>query len=537
MANGNASFSRRSALKLLGLGAGSAIFANLLAACSQSAPASPTTAPSTAAGPTSAPTSAPPTTAPTTAPTSAPTTPTTAASPTTAAAVAPTAATSGAATTSAASAGAVVPSAAKGSLPATTITIAFFAGPEADAHVRLAPKFTELTGGKVQVKVDQIARDDYDAKWLATMQSHSTSWDVIHDNASRFKLSGPAGFFAPLDKFMSNKDLFNADAFNAGDFPPALLQLFQYQGKQMLFPQEASALMLFYRTDLLQKYAGIDGPPETGWDWDTLISLCKSMLPKIQAAGVKNLYPLLLGVKSTSHAGIHALQSVWGAGQEAFDATFHPQFSQPKSVDIMTKTTDMLLKDKIVSPAITGDEYPEVLTAYQQGQAVIALQWNAAAPTVLDPKASPQTAGKTAFNLYPYVKAAGPDVNRVYPSVHAVGVSAFGKQQDVAFEYVAWFTSPGTARDYVTNGGGSSGRKSLLTDPDIVKANPQYPWLLKGLAQYHAMPDMTADDYVVTNLLSPDINAIWTGQVPVKDGLAKTDKDITTYLQQKGILK
>jgi ABC-type glycerol-3-phosphate transport system substrate-binding protein len=470
--------------------------------------------------------------------TSAPAQPTavTGASPTAAPTVAPT---SGAvvATPTAAALAPVAPKAASGSLPATTLTIAFFAGPEADAHVRLGPRFTEYTGGRVKVKVDQIARADYDAKWLATMQSRSSSWDVIHDNAVRFKLSGPAGFFAPLDKFTGNTDLFNSKVFRADDYPPALLKLFQYQGRQYLFPQEASALMLFYRTDLLQKYGEIDGPPESGWDWDSLIDLCKKMQERIAADGVKDLYPLLLGVKATSHAGIHTLQMLWGAGLEAFDTSFHPQFSQPGAVAIMQKTTNLLLKDKLVSPAIVGFEYPEVLTAFQQGQAVIALQWNAAAPTVLDPKASPKTAGVTAFSLYPYDKPAGPDVNRVYPSVHAIGVSNFGKQQDIAFEYVAWFCSPETARDYVLHGGGSSGRKSLLTDPTVVKENPQYPWLLKGLAQYHGLPDMTADTYVINNLLSPDVNAIWAGQIGVKEGLQKADKDITAYLTQQGILK
>jgi multiple sugar transport system substrate-binding protein len=183
-----------------------------------------------------------------------------------------------------------------------------------------------------------------------------------------------------------------------------------------------------------------------------------------------------------------------------------------------------------------GWEYPEVLTAFQQGRAVVALQWNASAQPILDPKASPITATTTAFNLYPYDKPAGADVQRVYPSVHAVGVSAFTKQPEAAFEYVAWFTSQDTARDYVLHGGGSSGRKSLLNDPASAKDNPHLPWLLKGLQQYHALPDTTADDYIINNLLSPDVNSIWAGQTDVKSGLQKADSETTSYLQEKGIL-
>ena len=177
-----------------------------------------------------------------------------------------------------------------------------------------------------------------------------------------------------------------------------------------------------------------------------------------------------------------------------------------------------------------------MLTAFQQGRAVVALQWNASAQTILDPKASPMTATNTAFNLYPYDKPAGADVQRVYPSVHAVGVSAFTKQPEAAFEYVAWFTSQDIAREYVLHGGGSSGRKSLLNDPASAKDNPFLPWLLKGLQQYHALPDTTADDYVINNVLSPDVNGIWAGQTDVKSGLQKADSETTSYLQEKGIL-
>ena len=62
----------------------------------------------------------------------------------------------------------VSPIAAAGGLKETTITVIIFSGPEADAHTRLAPKFTEYTKGKVKVQVEEGGRGDaYDAKWLA----------------------------------------------------------------------------------------------------------------------------------------------------------------------------------------------------------------------------------------------------------------------------------------------------------------------------------------------------------------------------------
>src|SRR3954451_12830373 len=157
----------------------------------------------------------------------------------------------------------VSPAAANGELEEQEIHVFLFSGPENDAHKRLAPQFTEYTQGKVKVTVEDGGRDvDYTTKRLAALQAGSDAYDVIHSDAQDFLQLGPAGFFAPLDDFMADTNLFDANAFNIHDFPDSLLALFQVEGKQELLPQEASTLMFYYRTDLLQKY-GVEPPPVT----------------------------------------------------------------------------------------------------------------------------------------------------------------------------------------------------------------------------------------------------------------------------------
>ena len=95
----------------------------------------------------------------------------------------------------------VSPIAASGGLKETTLTIIIFSGPEADAHTRLAPKFTEYTKGKVKIQVEEGGRGDaYDAKWIPGMQAKTTAWDILHNNQHRFLASGPAGYFVPLSR-------------------------------------------------------------------------------------------------------------------------------------------------------------------------------------------------------------------------------------------------------------------------------------------------------------------------------------------------
>ena len=503
--------------------AGAATATSLLQACAPAAAPTPTPAPQPAA-PAPTPTTPPkpaeqPT--PTSAPKPAAPTPTTAVKVTPVAEVA----------------GIVAPKAARGELADQTIVVAISSGPEADAHTRLASKFTEYTKGKVKVRIEELPRGTAGrAKVLATLQGKSDSWDVVNFTTFDVIPFVKAGFFVPLKKFQANPDLFNAKAFDADDWPKGLLAVHNVDGDQYAYPQEASTLMFFYRKDLLKKY-GVPEPGKNGYSWSELLKHCLTLKDKLAADGKTDVFPLLFGVKPTGHAAINAFQPIWSYGQELFDDKWNPQFASEKAVAALTMMTDFLFKHKVVSEGVVGYEYPEVLTGFQQGKAVLALQWNAAAPTVLDASKSPETAANTGFTVYPYEEKAGPEQARIYPSVWGQGVSAFSKKQEAAFEYITWFTSKEVAQDYVSKGGGSSGRASLLSDKSIVDKNPQYPAMLEGFKVYHSLPPLAEMSYIYNSIVNPEVGGIWSKQYTVKDGLKRVDDQIKQYLKDQGVIK
>jgi len=430
----------------------------------------------------------------------------------------------------------VSPIAASGGLDDQEIHVFLFSGPENDAHKRLAPKFTDYTQGKVKVTVEDGGRDvDYTTKRLAALQAGTDSYDVIHSDAQDFLQLGPAGFFAPLNDFMSDTNLFDAAAYNLADFPDSLLGLFQNSGNQLLLPQEASTLMFYYRTDLLKKY-GVEAPPVTGWSFDDMRTAALSIQDQMNKEGLTDTYALVLGAKPQFHSAISIVQPAWAHGAEFFDADGKPTIDTQPMIDATTFMTNLLFEDKVVSPGVVGYEYPEVLTAFQQGKAAMAIEWNAAASTIIDPATSPITATTTAFSAFPFDATVGNTHQRVFPSVHAIGVSKFSKKQQAAFAYVAWFTSQDVARDYVVNGGGSSGRASLLTDPDVLAKAPYYSAVLEGFKVYHPFPSLTQWPYVYNNILGVDFNSIWTQQTSVEDGIKQMQQETEDYLKDQGVL-
>lgn len=438
------------------------------------------------------------------------------------------------ATASGASGKPVSPIAASGGLNSTTITVIIFSGPEADAHTRLAPKFTEYTQGKVQVRVEEGGRGDaYDAKFLSGLQAKSTAWDVLHDNANRFLGSGPAGFFVTLSKFMGDKELFDAEAYNNDDFPKALRDVFSYEGEQMLMVQEASGLLFNYRKDLLQKY-GVPEPPLEGYDWEAYLGHLKTIQDGLQKDGKTDVFPLLFGAKKPTHTNHQIVQNAWAKGGQIFDGV-RPTFDDPIVVETAQFMTDLVYKHKYVTEGTVGYEYPDVLTGFQNGKAVTAFQWNAAAPTFLDASKSPETAGKIGFSMLPYFKDKGSNVVRFHPSPHGIGVSAYSKNQKEAFAYCAWFTSQEIARDYVTNGGGSSGRGSLLTDKVVLEKNPQFAALNEVLKLQHPYPPLEQYNYVYGTILAAHTNAIWAGQEKPNEGLTRAKEEAIQYLKEQGV--
>jgi ABC-type glycerol-3-phosphate transport system substrate-binding protein len=428
----------------------------------------------------------------------------------------------------------VSPIAASGGLKDTTITVIIFSGPEADAHTRLAPKFTEYTKGKVKVQVEEGGRGDaYDAKFLAGLQAKTAAWDVLHDNGPRFLGSGPAGFFVPLSEFMNDKELFDAEAYNNDDFPKALRDVFSYDGEQMLMVQEASGLLFNFRKDLLQKY-GVPEPPLEGYEWDTFLTHLKTIQDGLQKDGKTDVFPLLFGAKKPGHAYFHIVQNGLAKGGQHFDG-IKPTFDDPKMVEAAELLVNLIYKDKYVSEGVIGYEYPDVLTGFQNGKAVTAFQWNAAAPTFLDASKSPETAGKLGFSALPYFKDQGGNINRFIPSPHAIGVSAYGKNQKEAFAYCAWFTSQEIARDYVVNGGGSSGRASLLTDKTILEKSPQFLALNEVLKLQRPFPPLEQYNYVANTILASHASAVWSRQVMPKEGLTKAKEEAIQYLKEQGV--
>ncbi|MEA2524393.1 MAG: multiple sugar transport system substrate-binding protein [Thermomicrobiales bacterium] len=428
-----------------------------------------------------------------------------------------------------------VPLAASGQLEQQEIAVGIFQSPHAEAVRRLGPQFTDLTGGKVSVRVESSPFDAIQPRKLAMWQAGGDDWDVVWLHGGEWSQIRDSEFAVPLTDYMKPEWL-DPTVFNLEDFPAPLLDMFGYEGKHYVLPFEASAYMQFARTDLLEQYApGSPLPPVEGYTWEQFIEIAQTVQEGINSAGVPDLWATAYIFKTSGDisGAIMWESTVRSFGHQPFKEDGTPDFNGDLAVEATQMLHDLVFKYKVASPGVAGYYYQDILEIVNSGKAVLPLQWNASAETNELPDKS-QSAGKLAYAAFPYAKAAGPTVQRVYPSEHGLSVNPASSKLDAALEFVFWYTSPEVARDYVANGGGVSGRRSLLTDPEIVGAHPWYPAMAKSYEYYFVLPSTPAYAQLQAEAIGRNVIEAWTGNATVKEALDKAQEEALSIMESVG---
>lgn len=426
----------------------------------------------------------------------------------------------------------VAPWAASGTEPSTKLTICMFAGPELDSVRNLSPQFTQFTQGKITVDFVPIPTESSNEGTLQQLRSKSSTCDIVDQSTTNAGLIDQ--YLEPLDPYIKQSSLFNAAAYDMNDFPAGLRTLASYKGSLISLPYGSDTPLLMYRKDLFDKW-GIHVPtPPQAWTWTQFYDAVRTIQTKLKQGGSGNpQYPVAVGGASSVSGAIFALQAMWSTGGDPLDASgTKTDFTQPKVVEGLGKSVGLHTELNATSPGTASYDYAELQTALAQGRTAMAIEWNAAAADLGDPKKSPKTAGKMAYAMLPY--EGDPNAPRSFLSTHTLAVNSSSKNKNAAFSFVVWYTSKDIARQYVKSGAGSSGRTSLLTDPAFAKTQPQLTALNYSLALAHPLPDGPYLPSMLTTVIGPNSNAAYAGTLPVDQATAKMQTAAEELIKKAG---
>lgn len=319
----------------------------------------------------------------------------------------------------------------------TSITWAYDIHPYADAVAAQLPEFEKLTG--IKVTPELYPDDSYWSKLTIQLTTKSPAWDVVGTGIQPAWDLTPGGSLEPLDKYLNDPKLTDAD-YDYNDFFPSLRSALTWKledgqiapgegGQVWAIPHAFENIQLLYRKDILDKYkiAVPTTPPEMAAACETL----RAADPSITPLGVR-------GVRfwSSIHTAPVSIARSYGVKDFAMkDGKLDTGLDSPESIAFHKDYVDMI--KKCAAPSFANDNWYQVVDGISSGRTAMAVDanmfgfWN-------DVTGKPAS-GKIAFA--PPLRAPNAQNFESNIWIWSLAMNAASQKKGAAWLFMQWATS------------------------------------------------------------------------------------------------
>ena len=364
--------------------------------------------------------------------------------------------------------------------------------------------FEEETG--IKVSLEFMPEVQSREKINLDLTSGTGLYDVFLTDEMYFQKFAKLGALEPLDEYLD-------DSFDMDDFPAPAIETCTFDGKLYAIPWRASPNVLYYRTDLLEKY-DLKVP-------DTLDELYEEAVKARQALvadGQDDVYGIVSrGLKGEGLNMWMVGSSILPAfGAEWLDESGKPQVNSEEfvqAVDYYAK----LLQDA-GPPDAASQNWDDCVRVFQQGKAVFLLE-GIVQGTILH-----EGGGEVADNFGTAVIPAGPNGTR-HPGLYCPSyvMNTKAAYKGAAWEFIKFATSyDQMLSDAVDGGNYEIARISIL---DSEEFNERYPYeqlneVSKDTKQWarEERPMIIAWPQV-GDIVGEVVQSVITGDIDAKTGL------------------
>lgn len=401
------------------------------------------------------------------------------------------------------------PTSGTGQQSGEAITVVAQAGILYTALSAVAPDFEQETG--IKVNVQELGRDAYMQKLSTQLLAQEQGLDVA------LVLNNYVGQFAAGGQFENLEPYFAKDGSGLERFLPASAESVKYNGKPYALPLELSTMFLIYRKDLIPE------PPTT---WEEYDQLAEKFTKSKNPASPTEFGTTFQGKRGYTQPK-EWYQYFWSMGGELFnESNWTPTLNSEAGVKALTFVVDNYRKDKVVPPDATTYEFPEVLSAFQNEKVAMAIEWNAAYSRLADEKQSPKVFDKFAIA----------DVPGGVSFIHSwsIAVNSASKKKEAAYKFISWVTNQG-AKKYAL-AGGVPPVKSVLRDPEVIKARPEFPAIEASINRAKLEPNLPEWPRI-QEMITDGLSKALAGEKSPKEALDETNKSIYDLLESRGYYK
>ncbi|HKM57385.1 MAG TPA: ABC transporter substrate-binding protein [Chthoniobacterales bacterium] len=369
-----------------------------------------------------------------------------------------------------------------------------------------AEEWAQKTGNKIEY----ISRPN-DAS--ATLQLFQQYWAAKSGDVDVFMIDviwqGIANAHA-----VDLKKYFTADDIKA--FFPRIIENNTIGGKLVSIPWFTDAGLLYYRTDLLQKY-GYSAPPKT---WEELAEMAKKIQDGERKEGKADFQGFVFQGKASESVTCNALEWVYSyGGGTIVEPDKKVTINNPKAIKALETAKSWVGTIAPVGVTTYGEE--ESRNIWQAGNAAFMRNWPYAYALGQDPKSV--ISGKFDITVLP--KGGDDGKNAACLGGWQLMVSAYSKAPDAAADLVKYLVSSEEQKKHTIALSQLPTLPALYADPDVLAKLPFFKNALPVLQNAVARPStVTGVDYnQLSTSFFQNVNQVLTGTKSAQQAVAAVE--------------
>jgi multiple sugar transport system substrate-binding protein len=329
-----------------------------------------------------------------------------------------------------------------------TITFLANSNPVSLALLTQKADFEKLTG--MTLKIDSYQEQQMRQRLVTVMNAHSDEADVFMTLPSREgEQFAAAGWYADLTPL--TKDV--AGNYDFAGLSQALLKAGTFNGKLTSMPMNIEGPILYYRTDILKK-CGVE-VPKTIRDVEAAakkLKACDSSITPFVSRGLK---------PAVAYTFSNMLHNIGGT----YMANGKSNLCSTKGKEAL-ETYSGLLRD-YGPPGVVNYSFPQISALYRSGRSALSFESSNELRTVMEGGERLKDTGLAPF-------PAG-EAGQVPTAIGwGLTISAYSKQQEAAWYFVQWATSPEIQKRMALQGIAPP-RPAVANDPEYRKWIDEQP--------------------------------------------------------------
>ncbi len=371
----------------------------------------------------------------------------------------------------------------------------------------LAEEWAQKTGNKVEYysrpSDASAALQQYQQYWVAK----SPDVDVFQIDVIWQGIAAPHA--VDLNKY------YKEDEIKA--YFPRIIENNTVGGKLVSIPLYTDAGILFYRTDLLEKY-GYKEPPIT---WEELAAMAKKIQDGERAAGNPDFQGFVFEGKASESVTCNALEWIYSfGGGSVIEPDKKVTINNPNAAYALDTAHSWIGTISPVGVSTYGEE--EARNIWQAGNAAFMRNWPYAYALGADPKSA--VSGKFDVTVLP--KGGDNGNNAACLGGWQLMISAYSKVPDASADLVRYLSSAEVQKKRAMAFSILPTLPALYSDPDVLAKNPFFKIMLDVFNNAVARPStVTGADYnQVSTALFQNVNKVLTGAESGKDAVVQVEQ-------------